>query len=106
MLSNDAKSVAAAFFPTQDSRVTFHMEAHGPSARSQAGLDELVAAGLISKEVHDKRTGAATYRPLADLSEYGAWQRIRFLSGEMEQDSFNLWEPLKRPTPPTKGTTP
>ena len=94
-MSNDAKSVAASFFPTQDSRVTFHMEKSGPSARCQAGLDELVARGLVSKEVHDQRTGAATYRPLADLSKCGQWHRARFLSGELEKDSFNLWEPLR-----------
>lgn len=93
-LSNDAKSVAGAFFPTKDSRLTFHMEKSGPSARCQAGLDELVASGLVSKEVHNKRTGAATYRPLADLSACGAWHRARFLSGELERDSFNLYEPL------------
>jgi hypothetical protein len=94
-LGNDAKSVAGAFFPTLDSRVTFHMEKSGPSARCQAGLDELVAGGLLSKEVHNKNTGAATYRPLTDLSECGKWHRARFLSGELERDSFNLYEPLR-----------
>lgn len=101
-LSDDAKSVAFAFFPTTDSRVTFYMEKSGPSARSQAALDELVTASLASKEVHNKRTGAATYRPLTSFTSLGAWQRKRMLSGELQANSFNLWEPL--PSHPSNNT--
>ena len=95
-LSDDAKSVAAAFFPNMNSHVTFHMEASGPSARSQAALDELVAAGVATKVVHNKRTGAATYRPLTDCSALTRWQMKRLLSGELEANSFNLWERLDK----------
>lgn len=100
ILSDDAKSVAFALFPSPESYATFHMEEHGPSARSQAGLDELLAAGLVSKTVHNRKTGAATYRPLADFGPLGAWQIRRMLTGELERTSFNLWEPLKQAAAP------
>lgn len=93
-LSDDAKSVAAAFFPTLDSKVTFHMETSGPSARSQAALDELCAAGVATKETHDRRTGAATYRPAVDCTELCNWRMIKMLRGELD-DKFTLWEKLK-----------
>lgn len=61
-LSDDARSVAAAWFgampvsPT--SHLRFAMVEHRPSARAQAGLDELVAAGAIS--VDREETGVVT----------------------------------------------
>lgn len=96
-LSNDAKAVAASFFPHLPSRVTFHMVECRPGARCQAGLDELVAAGLVTKEPIEGGAGAAEYNAVADLSECHKWQMQRLLSGELDKDSFKLWEKIPVP---------
>jgi hypothetical protein len=62
-LSDDAKAVAVAWFAMgPNSRLTFHMREGGPSERAQAGLDELVAAGLL-KTTDEYPPPAVTYRP-------------------------------------------
>ena len=90
-LSDDAKAVGASFFPTIASRVTFHMEEKQPGARCQAGLDELVAAGLVSRVVHNAKTGAATYRPIEDIGALTGWHAHRTF---VLNDPINLvlWE--------------
>jgi hypothetical protein len=95
-LSDDAKTVGGCFFPTASSSVTFHMQTSGPSKRTQAGLDELLRAGWIEKEVLDAETGAHRYTCTTSLHELQAWNMSRLLSGEMANSSFALYEPLSQ----------
>lgn len=60
-------------------RLTFRMVENKPSPRSQAALDELVAAGLIKAEPFNNK-GGITYTPLfafprveLDQAAAGAW---------------------------------
>lgn len=103
-LSDDARAVAAAWFgmcrPGQ-SYLRFAMVQSKPSARAQAGLNELLAADIISRE--DEPSGAVTYRPLMDCREHLAWAWKRMEDGTAERDSFRLVDriapgkkPLKR----------
>ena len=49
-LSDDAKQVAGGLFSMgSKTRVTFGMVESRPTARCQAGLDEMVAAGIITR---------------------------------------------------------
>lgn len=65
-LSDDAKFFASSMFSMMEpgeGTLTFQMVESKPSARSQAALDELVGAGLVSVEPANSR-GGLTYRPL------------------------------------------
>lgn len=65
-LSADALYFAGAMFMLMEpgkGELTFRMVQSKPSPRSQAALDELVAAGVVSSEPFN-RHGGITYRPL------------------------------------------
>lgn len=96
-LSSDARQVAAAWFGAmpigRTSHLQFAMVEHRPSPRAQAGLDELQAAGIISRE--DEPSGGVTYRPLVCCRHHLAWAMQ-----QQDIDSFRLVdriEPGKRP---------
>ena len=94
-LSDTARQVAAAWFGAMreggSSHLRFAMVESKPSEKAQAGLDELVAAGVISRE--DEPTGAVTYRPLVSCHEHFVWAARRMFSGEAT-DSFRLIDPI------------
>lgn len=72
VLSPEAKAVAAAWFGMmpigRGSHLRFGMVESRPTAKAQAALDELVAAGFISRMV--ERRGAVVYRPLKDCHPF------------------------------------
>ena len=97
-LSSDARQVAAAWFGGMKiggtSHLRFAMVEHRPSPRAQAGLDELVSAGIISRE--NEQSGAVTYRPLVCCRHHLSWA----FEQQDSIDSFRLVdriEPGKRP---------
>lgn len=97
-LSIEARTVAAAWFammsPKQDSRLQFSMIENRPTAKSQKGLDDLVAAGFISRKIH-RRTGAVEYRPLKDMRALTLPLTAAFLDGKPPPgSSFRLVEPI------------
>lgn len=102
-LSDDARAVAAAWFgmsqPGQG-HLRFAMVQSKPSARAQAGLDELLAAGIISRE--DERSGAVTYRPLVSCHEHQVWAMKRLFDGTAEASSFRLVDPIEPGKKPRK----
>ncbi len=68
-LSADAKFFASSIFymmPPGAGKLTFQMIESRPSDRSQAALDELVAAGVVSVEPFNS-LGGVTYRPLVEF---------------------------------------
>ncbi len=67
-LSADAKYLGYSMFSRMMARgsVTFKMVESRPSDRTQAALDELVAAGLISCEPFN-RFGGVVYKPLGSF---------------------------------------
>ncbi|MFF9549348.1 MULTISPECIES: hypothetical protein [Bacteria] len=95
-LSDDARAVAAAWFgmsqPGQG-HLRFAMVQSKPSARAQAGLNELLAAGIISRE--DEPSGAVTYRPLVSCYEHQVWAMKRLFDGTAEANSFRLVDPIE-----------
>jgi hypothetical protein len=65
-----------------------------PSAKAQKGLDELVAAGFISRRL-DRRSGAVEYRPVKRVKEIGRPIAEAFLEGrEFPGARFRLVEPI------------
>lgn len=74
-LSDDAKAAGAAWFgmmrPGQCSGLHFSMEQYRPSPRSQAALDELERAGLVS--CVRKPDGSILYLPLESMSPLYVW---------------------------------
>lgn len=90
-LSDNAKSVGFSFFPTKDSKVTFHMRTHGPSEECQAALDELVSKGFATAEPFN-RLGGVVYQPTTSFSHLAKWAFERAMAGH----SITLWEPLKQ----------
>lgn len=90
-LSDDAKTVAACLFPTIASTATFHLREHRPTERTQAALDEMVAAGLVSCEPFN-RFGGKVYKPLVEFSDAKRWVTAKFLRNDMA--GFNLTEPI------------
>ncbi|MGU3286507.1 hypothetical protein [Methylobacterium mesophilicum] len=99
-LSDNARAVAAAWFgmmrPDSTSRLRFGMVESRPSERAQAGLDELQAAGVISRE--DEPRGAVVYRPLIECREHLEWAWRRMRTPEGLSDQFRLVDPI----PPRK----
>lgn len=75
-LSDDAKSVGSAWFsnmrPGSDSELTLQMIQSRPTERTQAALDELVDAGLLSREPLNDRGGLA-FKPLKSLHPLMRW---------------------------------
>lgn len=72
-LSSDALYFAGSMFMLMTSgkgELTFRMVESRPSPRSQAALDELVAAGVVSAEPAS-RDGGVTYRPLVEFPRVG-----------------------------------
>ncbi len=98
-LSDEAKAVAGVAFGLGDKCVlSFGMVESRPSAKTQAALDELLAAGLITRK-QINQSGAVEYRATTDLSEYARWLRR---NGKNPRIRFPLVEPIA-PTPETKG---
>lgn len=99
-LSDNARAVAAAWFgmmqPDSKSQLRFGMVESRPSERAQAGLDELQAAGIISRE--DEPRGAVVYRPLVECREHLHWAWRRMETPEGLSDQFRLVDPI----PPRK----
>ncbi len=90
-LSDDAKAVGYAFFPTIGSTVTFHMQKSGPSPQCQEALDELVAKGFATVEPFN-RFGGFTYRPTVAFGHLTRWAWDRAEKGI----SLTLWQPIAR----------
>lgn len=88
-LSDNAKAVGHAFFPTVESKATFHMQKSGPSPECQAALDELVAKGFATVEPFNK-FGGVVYRPTVSFGHLMRWAWERAERGI----SITLWQPL------------
>lgn len=75
-LSDDAKAVAGAYFGIMGEKASlvFHMVKSRPTARTQAALDELVAAKIISRTPLNKH-GGVEYRPISPTRQFGLWLR-------------------------------
>lgn len=78
-LSDNAKAVGFAFFPTLGSEVAFGMAEYEPSEECQAALDELVEKGFA--EVERSPSGAVTYRPKAVFGHLARWAWDRAENG-------------------------
>jgi hypothetical protein len=96
-LSDDAKACAGGWFgmmkPGESGGLTFKMAQSRPTARAQAALDELLAAGVIEKaDVY--RSPAVTYRPVVDTGPF-----MRWLWANMERPDLK-W-PVTEPIPHT-----
>ena len=91
VLSDDAKAVAGGWFGFMRpgaGRVTCHMRETKPTARAQAAIDELVAAGIV-KVSKFNRYGGLVYEPLKDCTEYRRW-----LAKHPESGKFDMMEPV------------
>jgi hypothetical protein len=95
-LSDNAKAVGHAFFPTEESTVTFHMQKSGPSPECQAALNELVAKGFATVEPLNQ-FGGLVYRPKCSFHHLLPWVWERANAGI----SMILWQPLPSPPDPT-----
>ncbi len=105
-LSLDAQRVGAAWFGMMPmspgkGQLTFHMIECRPTARAQAGLDELVEAGLISVEPFNQY-GGFVYKPIWNFEPLGEkWMR-KVLAGNAG-DPLPLIEKITLPPSPAKG---
>lgn len=94
MLSDDAKAVAGSVFGTMrpgHGTLTFRMIESRPTARMQAALDELEAAGLVEcKPIN--QVGGKEYRVLANLNDFFVW-----MMNNIDRDDvrFRISEPIK-----------
>lgn len=73
MLSKDAKFFGSSMFWLMEpgkGKLTFMMVESRPSPRSQAALDELVAAGFVKSEPFNQ-FGGVTYTPLIQFKRPG-----------------------------------
>lgn len=95
-LSDDAKSVLGAWFGMGSKSVlNLHLVESRPTPRCRAALDELVAAGALSKAPFN-RFGGETYKPLIETREYMTWLMKKHPMGRMNpKDSFALMEKIK-----------
>lgn len=76
-LSDDAKGIAACIWGLGNAEKTilsFGMQEVRPTARGQAALDELVAAGLLYRE--PKPGGGVSYRPSGDMRPYRGYRKL------------------------------
>lgn len=103
-LGDDAKAVGSAWFvnmhPGTDSELTLQMVQSRPTARTQAALAELVAAGLLSCAPLNDR-GGVVYKPLKTFHPLMRWAFDRMTSGA---DGFILTEKIDPTTPSTMPT--
>lgn len=86
-LSDRAKSVAGAWFGMMSpgkGELTFQLRGARPSDEAQAGLDELVRAGVVSVEPFNK-FGGIVYRPLIDFR----WA-LRWLDRNMKNPAATI----------------
>ena len=90
-LSDAAKAVGYAFFPTIDSKVTFRMQESGPSPECQAALDELVKKGFATVEPFNAH-GGFVYRPLMSFAHLAVWAWKRAEAGI----SMTLWKRIAK----------
>lgn len=101
-LSPEARAVGAAWFgmmrhADSESQLRFGMVQSRPTAKAQAGLDELVAKGWISRE--NEKRGAVIYRPLKDCTILLRPLMKATLEGTLKSAmNFALTEPIA-PTP-------
>lgn len=90
-LSYDAKIVAGLFFPFFPHKVEFvNLSAH-LTERCQAGLDELVEAGLVSETPID---GGVEYEAISDLTHFSEWHAERYCAGDERHKAFPVWSEL------------
>ncbi len=76
-LSDDAKGIAACIWGTGIAAkivLKFGMQEIRPTARGQAALDELVAAGLLYRE--PQPGGGVSYRPCGDMRPYRGMSKL------------------------------
>lgn len=74
-LSDDAKALFGAKFGMSkigSDALTFRMNDSRPTARAQAALDELEAAGMVAKRPYN-RFGGVIYSPLVSAYPYRNW---------------------------------
>lgn len=90
-LSDSAKAVGYAFFPTTDSSATFHMKKSGPSPECQAALDELVEKGFATVEPFNQ-FGGLVYRPKVSFHHLMMWAFDHAEKGI----PLTLWQPLSK----------
>jgi hypothetical protein len=104
-LSIEARCVAAAWFGMMgtvethpDSELRFGMVESRPSAKAQAGLDELVRTGYISRE--NEKSGAVVYRPLKNCHPFLVpMMKASMGMGRFPKGSkFPLTEPMTAPS--------
>lgn len=85
-LSDNAKAVGFAFFPTLGSKATFHMVESVPSEECQAALDELVDKGFATVSPLNGQ-GGLVYEPKVSFGHFMRWAWERAENGE----SIVLW---------------
>jgi hypothetical protein len=92
-LSDAAKIMAAVWWGiNRKTALTFHLRESRPTPHTQAALDELVSAGVISSEPFN-RYGGITYRALQDCRPFYAW----FLENQEHPEAkLPLTEPISR----------
>jgi hypothetical protein len=76
-ISDDAKGLAACLWGTgiaEKTILSFGMQEVRPTARAQAALDELVAAGLLYHE--PKPGGGMSYGPCGDMRAYRRFSKL------------------------------
>jgi hypothetical protein len=76
-LTDQARAVAGALFgimkPGGGSHLTFQMRESRPTKECQAALDELVAAGVISREPLNQYSNGVVYTPLVNCFDHYKW---------------------------------
>ena len=96
-LSDDAKALAGVWFGLMKvdgmGTLTLHLIENKPTARTQAALDELLAAKVISVEPFNK-AGGLVYRPLVNCHPAYQWQGRLFLEGKGDHINWVLMEPV------------
>lgn len=91
VISQDAMFLGSSLFWMMrpgEGKLTFQMVENRPTARTQAALDELVAAELVSVEPFN-RFGGVTYTPLAPFKRpsaaltkrVGKWRVVEPIGG-------------------------
>lgn len=100
-LSDDAKMLAGQMFGLGLTAMNFEMIVGKPSARCQAALDEMVAAGMITCTPLNM-VGGVSYKPVAgvDFQPLAKWAIEHRNDGSF---SFPITEPIKKAEVGTNG---
>jgi hypothetical protein len=93
-LSKRARALAGVWFgmmrPDSCSGVTMNLRELKPTEITQAAIDELLAAGIISKEPFNEY-GGIVYKPLVDCWPAFIWMGANLEDPEVK---FQLMEPV------------